>query len=92
MPEPGHRRDDSSYGPGSLKLRSFRAGDARVVALAEVFDDCTMEQVDRELDDAEGTDAQIIVLDLRLLEFIDSGRLRVVVITGARSPASDTPG
>jgi anti-anti-sigma regulatory factor len=90
MPEPRYRRDGSSYGPGTLKLRSFREGDARVIALAEDFDDCTMEQVDREFDVAEGTDAQIIVLDLRLLEFIDSGRLRVVVITGAQSPASDT--
>jgi anti-anti-sigma regulatory factor len=90
MPEPPHGRTESSYGPGSLKLRSFREGDARVIALAGEFDDCTMEQVDREIDGAEGTDAQVILLDLRLLEFIDSGRLRVVVITGGQ-PASDTP-
>ena len=92
IPDSHGRRPDSSYGPATLKLRSFREGDARVIALAEELDDSTMEQVDRELDEAEGTDAQIIVLDLRLLEFIDSSRLRVIVMTGARSPASDAPG
>ncbi|MEA2127173.1 MAG: hypothetical protein QOJ85_64 [Solirubrobacteraceae bacterium] len=92
IPESHGRSPDSSYGPATLKLRSFREGDARVIALAEELDESTMEQVDRELDEAEGTDAQIIVLDLRLLEFIDSSRLRVVVITGVRSPTSDTPG
>jgi anti-anti-sigma factor len=91
IPESHGRSPDPSYGPATLKLRSFREGDARVIALAEELDESTMEQVDRELDEAEGTDAQIIVLDLRLLEFIDSSRLRVVVITGVRSPTSDTP-
>jgi anti-anti-sigma regulatory factor len=91
MPEPRCRRTESSHGSATLKLRSFREGNARVIALAEGFDDSTMEQVGRELDEAEGTDAQVIVLDLRLLEFIDSSRLRVVVITAARSPATDTP-
>jgi anti-anti-sigma regulatory factor len=84
-------RAESSHGSWTLKLRSFREGNARVIALAEAFDNSTLEQVGRELDEAEGTDAQVIVLDLRLLEFIDSGRLRVVVITAARSPATDTP-
>jgi anti-anti-sigma factor len=92
IPDSHGRSPDFSYGPATLKLRSFREGDARVIALAEELDESTMEQVDRELDEAEGTDAQIIVLDLRLLEFIDSSRLRVVVITGVRSPTSDTPG
>jgi anti-anti-sigma factor len=92
IPDSHGRRPDSSYGPATLKLRSFREGDARVIALAEELDDSTMEQVDRELDEAEGTDAQIIVLDLRLLEFIDSSRLRVIVMTGVRSPANDAPG
>jgi anti-anti-sigma factor len=92
MPDPHGRRPDSGYGPAMLKMRSFRDVDARVIVLAEELDESTMEQVDRELDDAKGTDAQVIVLDLRRLEFIDASRLRVLVMTGARSPAGDPPG
>jgi STAS domain len=92
IPERHGRRPDPLYGPATLKLRSFREGDARVIALAEELDESTMEQVDRELDEAEGTDAQIIVLDLRLLEFIDASRLRVIVLTGGQSPAGDASG
>jgi anti-anti-sigma factor len=75
-----------------LKLHDFCEGDARVIALAGSFDGSTMDEVERELELAEGTDAQVIVLDLRMLEFIDSGRLRVVVMTGARPPTRGTPG
>ena len=91
MSDPRYRRAESNGDPGNLKLRSFREGDARVIALAEHFDGSTMKEVERELDDAEGTDAQVIVLDLRILEFIDSGRLRVVVITDGRQVSGDTP-
>jgi anti-anti-sigma regulatory factor len=69
-----------------LKLHDFCEGDARVIALAGSFDGSTMDEVERELQHAEGTDAQVIVLDLRILEFIDSGRLKVVVMTGPRPP------
>jgi len=39
---------------------------------------------------ADGTDAQIIVLDLRALGFDASGNLRVVAITAGRPPDGDT--
>jgi anti-anti-sigma factor len=92
MADLSSRRAQSSRDLGTLGLRSFRAGDAHVIAAAGAFDGTTMKEVERELEYADGSAAQVIVLDLRRLEFIDSSRLRVVVITGARPPASDTPG
>jgi anti-anti-sigma regulatory factor len=86
MRDPHCQRAEYNGDPGALKLRSFREGDARVIALAGSFDGSTMDEVERELQHAEGTDAQVIVLDLRILEFIDSGRLKVVVMTGPRPP------
>ena len=67
-----------------LKLHDFSKGKARVIALAGSFDGSTMEEVERELEHIEGTDAQVIVLDLRMLEFIDADRLKVIVMTGKR--------
>jgi membrane-bound ClpP family serine protease len=83
------RRAESSCDPRSLRLRSFREGDVHVVALAETFDSATMKEVERELVAAEGTEAQVIVLDLRALGFDASGNLRVVAITAGRPPHGD---
>jgi anti-anti-sigma regulatory factor len=85
------RRAESCCDPRSLRLRSFREGDVHVVALAETFDGTTMKEVERELMAAEGTDAQVIVLDLRALGFDASGNLRVIAITAGRPRASDSP-
>lgn len=62
-----------------------------VIALAETFDSAIMREVERELVAAEGTNAQIIVLDVRALDFNAAANLRVVAITSGESPASDTP-
>jgi anti-anti-sigma regulatory factor len=62
-----------------------------VIALAETFDSATMKEVERELVAAEGTNAQVIVLDVRALDFNASGNLRVVAITDGQPPASDSP-
>ena len=85
------RRAESSCDPRSLRLRSFREGDVHVIALAETFDSVTMREVERELVAAEGTDAQVILLDLRGLDFNASGDLRVIAITVGRPPAGDVP-
>jgi hypothetical protein len=87
-----YRQTESAGDRGGLGLRSFRRGDTQVIALAGTFDGSTMREVERELVDANGSASQVIVLDLRLLEFIDSQRLRVVVLTGARPSAGDTRG
>jgi anti-anti-sigma regulatory factor len=94
MPEPRCRRaeNNGNSGPLSLKLRDFREGDAQIIAVAGRFDGWTMDEIERELEHADGTDAQVIVLDLRLIDFIDSGRLKVVVMTGPRPPTGGRPG
>jgi anti-anti-sigma regulatory factor len=74
-----------------LRLRTFREGDVHVIALAETFDSATMKEVERELVAAEGTEAQVIVLDLRALGFDASSNLRVVAITAGQPPAGETP-
>lgn len=85
------RRAESSCDPRSLRLRSFREGDVHVIALAETFDSAMMREVERELMAAEGTSAQVIVLDVRALEFSAGGNLRVVAITAGESPPNDIP-
>ena len=85
------RRAESSCDSRSLRLRSFREGDVHVIALAETFDSAMMREVERELVAAEGTNAQIIVLDVRCIDFNAGGNLRVVAITAAEPPASDSP-
>jgi hypothetical protein len=84
------RRAESSCDPRSLRLRSFREGDVHVIALAETFDSAMMREVERELVAAEGTNAQVIVFDVRGLEFDAAGNLRVVAITAGEAPASDS--
>jgi anti-anti-sigma factor len=91
MDDVSHGRAESSHDLGKLALRSFRTGEKQVIAIAGRFDGSTMKTVEHELESEAGA-AQIIVLDLRRLEFIDSSGLRVVVITGARPTANDTPG
>ena len=86
------RRAESSCDPRSLRLRSFREGDVHVIALAETFDSMMMQEVERELVAAEGTKAQIIVLDLRALPFIAGANLRVLAITAGAQPSSDSRG
>jgi anti-anti-sigma regulatory factor len=85
------RRAESSCETRSLRLRSFREGDVHVIALAETFDSATMKEVERELVAAEGTNAQVIVLDVRALDFNAAGNLRVIAITEGQPPASDNP-
>jgi anti-anti-sigma factor len=69
---------------GVLRLRSFRDGDRHVIALAGELDLATVKGVERELVHVEGTDARVIVLDLRELEFIDSSGLQVILMAHRR--------
>jgi anti-sigma B factor antagonist len=79
---------DASAGPmhelGSLRMRSFRAGDAHVVELADEFDIAAAPGVEAELARVEAGDAQMVVLDLRELAFIGSSGLRVIVLAHRR--------
>jgi hypothetical protein len=40
---------------------------------------------------AEGTNVQVIVLDVRALDFNAASNLRVIAITEGQPPASDSP-
>jgi anti-anti-sigma factor len=71
-------RKDAAVSLFGLRVGSFRDGDAHVVVLEGELDLATMETVERALERAGGTDARLIVVDLRKLEFIDCSGLRVV--------------
>lgn len=79
MPETSNRRVESFSGAGPFRVRTRSAGDAHVIALTGELDLATAQALDRELEHAETTDARVIALDLRELEFIDSSGLRVIV-------------
>jgi anti-sigma B factor antagonist len=69
---------------GSLRMRSFRAGGAHVIELAEEFDIAAAPGVERELARVEASDARTVVLDLRRLAFIGSSGLRIIVLAHRR--------
>ena len=88
VPDAAERRQDSlQYCGGALRLRSFRDGDAYVVALAGEFEPARLMEVERELERAEGGDARVIVLDLRELEFVASIDLEIVTMAQIRAPS-----
>jgi anti-anti-sigma factor len=60
-----------------LKVGSFRDGDTHVIVLDGELDLATMEDVERELERVGGTDARLIVVDLRELTFMDCSGLRL---------------
>jgi anti-anti-sigma factor len=71
-------RKDAPMPLFGLRVGSFRDGDAYVVVLEGELDLATMEGVERELERVGGTDARLIVVDLRELDFMDCSGLRVV--------------
>jgi anti-sigma B factor antagonist len=69
---------------GSLRMRSFRAGGAHVIELAEEFDVAAVPGVEGELARVEAGDARMVVIDLRRLAFIGSSGLRIIVLAHRR--------
>jgi anti-anti-sigma factor len=61
-----------------LRVGGLRDGDTHVVVLEGELDLATMEVVTRELERVGRTDARLIVVDLRELEFMDCSGLRAV--------------
>ncbi|MGI9098990.1 MAG: STAS domain-containing protein [Solirubrobacteraceae bacterium] len=84
MPDASDGRAESIRDLGALRLRSVRDGDRHIIAIAGEFDLATAHGVERELQRVEATDARIVVLDLRKLEFIDSSGLKVIVMAHRR--------
>jgi anti-sigma B factor antagonist len=69
---------------GSLRMRSFRAGGAHVIELAEEFDVAAAPGVEHELSRVDASDARMVVIDLRRLSFIGSSGLRIIVLAHRR--------
>ena len=67
-----------------LRVSSFREGDTHVVKLDGELDLATVEGVERELERVGGTDARLIVVDLRGLEFMGCCGLRVFWVAHRR--------
>jgi stage II sporulation protein AA (anti-sigma F factor antagonist) len=72
---------------GQLTVRSDREGDVHTIRLAGELDLATAQDVQRELERVEQTDAASIVLDLSDLTFMDSTGVRLLVSAHARSRA-----
>jgi anti-anti-sigma factor len=84
MPNATDAQPDSLRELGTLRVRTVRHGDTHVIELTGELDIAGIPAVERELERAE--DARSVVLDLRRLEFIDSGGVRVVVVAHCRRP------
>ena len=73
---------------GQLTIRSARAGDVHTIRLAGELDLATADDVEKELERVEATDAESIVVDLSGLTFMDSTGVRLVVSAHTRSRAA----
>jgi anti-sigma B factor antagonist len=70
---------------GVLTLHSERDGDTHVLTLSGELDLVTAPEVEKELRIVEAGDADVIVVDLSALEFVDSTGLRLLIQTEQRS-------
>jgi anti-anti-sigma factor len=75
---------DASVPVSGLRVGSFRDGDTQVVVLEGELDLATVEEVERELERAACTDARLIVVDLRELEFMACIGLRAIFVAHKR--------
>ena len=73
---------------GRLTLHSARDGVLHIIRLEGELDLATAGELERELLRVESTDALSIVLDLSMLEFIDSTGVRILIQADARSRAN----
>jgi anti-anti-sigma factor len=70
---------------GRLAMVSERDGDLHVVRLDGELDLANASGVDAELQRVEETDADVIVVDLSAVSFIDSSGIRVLITAARRS-------
>jgi anti-anti-sigma factor len=74
--------------PGAFDARSDRDGDVLTITLVGELDIGTAGAAQRALDEAEATDAGVIVVDLSGLTFMDSTGIRLLLSAHARSRAN----
>jgi anti-anti-sigma factor len=70
---------------GALTVRSEREGDVHTIRLSGELDLATADDVQRELERVEATDADSILMDLSQLTFMDSTGVRLLVTAHARA-------
>jgi anti-anti-sigma factor len=70
---------------GALTVRSEREGDVHTIRLSGELDLATADDVQRELERVEATDAHSILMDLSQLTFMDSTGVRLLVTAHARA-------
>jgi len=89
-PEPSTDRSaiERALAAGQFNMHSERRGNDHVLALSGELDLATAPHVEAELQLAEATDADQIVVDLCGLDFIDSTGLQLIVNADARSKAN----
>jgi anti-anti-sigma factor len=83
----GPSRAEELIDLGLLTVRSEREGDVHTISLSGELDLATVDELERELERVEATDAASIVLDLSQLSFMDSTGVRLLVSAHARSRA-----
>ena len=76
--------DDAGRSIGTLGLRSKREGETHVVELLGELDIAGAPQLEAELLAVEASDAELIVVDLSSLEFIDSTGIRMLLMASDR--------
>lgn len=70
---------------GQLTRRSQREGDVHTIKLIGEMDLSNAAEVERELLQAEATNARTILIDLSALRFLDSTGIRLLVAADGRS-------
>lgn len=74
---------------GRLSMVSERGGDMHTLTLEGELDLANSADVERELRRIEATDADVILVDLRGLSFIDSTGMKLLVTAAARARADN---
>jgi anti-sigma B factor antagonist len=80
-------RRDRLRGPAKFRVHYERKGDVHTICPSGELDLATVEDLERELQRAEASDAKAIVLDLAGLTFMDSTGVRLLLQAHARSRA-----
>jgi len=77
--------------PGELEIETTRDRKALILALRGELDLASAPSLERQLRDAQASDAERVVVDLRELEFLDSAGLHVLLDAHHRFRAQQRP-
>jgi anti-sigma B factor antagonist len=83
--ENGANTEQTALPQGDFFVTMSTSADEVTISVAGGLDLGSVEELDRTIQDAEGSDAARIVVDLRELSFIDSAGLSVLLAARRRS-------